>query len=138
MVNREGLFRSSRTRSICLSTLLADSKTEPMLPRPPASETAATSSGAVAGQIAACMMGTSMSRRSHIGVRNTALSFLTFPVAAARLLRSIALRRSRRIAPVCYRFTKYSISTAALFGATGYCALLIPTTIESRVTRCWT
>ena len=61
---------SSRTRLICPSTVSADSKTAPMLPKPPASETAATSSGAVAGQIAACMMGTSTPRRSHTGVRN--------------------------------------------------------------------
>ena len=63
----------SRTRSICLWTLWADSKTAPMLPRPPASETAATSFGAVAGQIAACMMGTFMPNKSHTGVRNMAL-----------------------------------------------------------------
>jgi hypothetical protein len=53
--------------------LWADSKTEPMLPRPPASETAATSFGDVAGQIAACMMGTSIPNKSHTGVRNMAL-----------------------------------------------------------------
>src|SRR5215208_3280328 len=44
-----------------------------MLPRPPASLTAATSFGAVAGQIAACIIGTFISNRSHTGVRNMAL-----------------------------------------------------------------
>jgi hypothetical protein len=63
----------SRTRAICVWMLSADSKTAPMLPRPPAPETAATSSGAVAGQIAACMIGTSISNKSHTGVFNTAL-----------------------------------------------------------------
>ena len=64
---------SSRTQAICLLTLSADSKTAPMLPRPPASETAATSFGSVAGQTAACMMGTSIPNKSHTGVRNIAL-----------------------------------------------------------------
>ena len=60
-------------RAICLWTLSADPKTAPMLPRPPASQTAATSFGAVAVQIAACRIGTFISNRSHTGVRNMAL-----------------------------------------------------------------
>src|ERR671924_1072858 len=42
----------------------------PMLPSPPASDTAATSSGAVAGQIAACNSGASMSKSSQKRVRS--------------------------------------------------------------------
>ena len=41
-------------------TSSAEPNTAPMLPRPPASDTAATSSGVTAGQIAACRIGASM------------------------------------------------------------------------------
>jgi hypothetical protein len=63
----------SRTRSICLWMLSTVSKTAPILPRPPASETAATSFGAVASQIAAYIIGTFIPNKSHTGVRNMAL-----------------------------------------------------------------
>ena len=89
-------------------------------------ETAGTSSGEVAAQIAACMTGTSIPRRSHIGVRDTAHSFLTSPVAAGRLPRAITLHRSRRIVSVCYRFAKVSIFAVTLFGAAACGALFDP------------
>ena len=63
---------SARTRAIWSTSRSAGANTAPMLPIAPASSTAATSSGDVAGQMAACRIGTSIPSNSQKGVLSMA------------------------------------------------------------------
>ena len=138
----KGRSVSSRTHAICLSTLSADSKTEPTPPRPPASETARLRDRRQFryGRRPDRRLydGTSTPRRSHIGERNTLSPYLPLPVppiVSYDLSRFAVHGGSLRFTIVLPRFRSPPWLCSAPQCTAHY---LIPTTIESGPTRCST